>query len=291
MMTSEELSVFRQKVGKYCLEIHQSNTQSLLQTFQTFEAVNPTVSAKLFPFVRFIIDRADTVFVLAGMDKIWDAEMVQRAMNEAFMKLMYTLVPGDMEVIEQRLKEYWEIMHMHDAKRHSEKCKLLIKAGVVGKNFQSMVLTEEQEAEILADPIWGMKSQRDQLKTRWGYTEMLKDVMKRLGVENVPSFDFFGYYYKMSSHIVHADERGLRVIDERRQRHPLWLKVTNIANFTKLLRVNNEMLFWVRFVADTRLGIKKEEPPIWGTFQLHEATIRQYHSVIAAELDHYASRV
>ena len=44
---------------------------------------------QVFPIIKFIISRLDTVSVLTTNDRLWDAEIVLRSALETFLKFMY----------------------------------------------------------------------------------------------------------------------------------------------------------------------------------------------------------
>ena len=166
----------------------------------------------------FIYDRQDAQLLLLQEDRVWDAQMLARPILEAVTKLLFiTIAPKSERDI--RIREYWNDLSDINSIRQSEIAKILIQEGsteAARLPFYKLVLTESEESVLRSK--WP-KKRRQELESKWSYIEMTRWLESNINDEFTKTLSPLSHYYRMSSHLLHADESGIGIVIERSQRH------------------------------------------------------------------------
>jgi hypothetical protein len=157
--------------------------------------------------------------LLTAYAQLWEAEILVRSVLEASLKFAYLLQnPASFEV---RHREYrHDLFRIGLLKDHAKVADLL--AAVPNPDDaewrpmrERLLSDDEREAFSKAYP----KPVRSALDTRWGFTGMIRELVKSAD----PLFrDFAGLAsnYAMASHIIHADHIGTSVPSHTDRRPP-----------------------------------------------------------------------
>lgn len=172
----------------------------------------------IFPIVTFILQRLETVIELTSNYKVWDAEIVLRSAMETFVKLVYiTIAPIDDR--SKRLDEFWNSLAEINSIKMSEQAKKNLQ--IFGNSevhkiaYMPLLLPDSLENRLCEK--WPRK-ERQAIEKRWSFTEILNYIAteyKETPWENITALS---HGYRMSSHVMHGDETGIQIIEERDNR-------------------------------------------------------------------------
>lgn len=213
----------------------------------------------IFPIISFIIERIETVLDLTNSYKVWDAEIVLRSAMETFIKFMYIATTPEEERA-QRIDEFWNSLAEINSIKMSEQAKKNLQ--VFGNSevhriaYLPLLLPENLEKELREK--WTRKK-RQEVEKKWSFTEIINEIsVKGQGtpLENIIALT---HGYRMSSHVMHGDETGIQIINERNSRSE---EEKNKAYRGHFLRLFSDCLtFTTQTGALTMLylGLKKEQ--------------------------------
>lgn len=180
-------------------------------TIEQRETLGPLLSASA--------RSGESAFLLTAYGQLWDAEILVRAGFEASLKFAYMLqFPASFET------RHHEYRHDHFRigllKDHAKIVELL--AAVPNPHedewrpLRERLLSDAERDEFSAAY---PKAARSALETRWGFTGMIRELVKS-GDPLFRDFAGFAASYASASHIVHADHIGTVIpleIDTRHQ--------------------------------------------------------------------------
>lgn len=192
-------------------------------------------SKNIYQLVKFIDDRLSTVWLLTINNKLWDADIIDRSVLEALIKLNFIVyAPSDDEQI-KRLNEFWNDLWEITTLKHSEHSKMHLKH-FPDKLSQlahlSVLLTDEEEEKLRSK--WNRKD-RKALAQKWSFSEMLFSLMKDYKGQPFEMMIGLAHEYRMCSHVAHGDETGIGIIAERKSRPDKQREIVHRAHFIKLL--------------------------------------------------------
>lgn len=271
LVTPEQLSSFKKDVFDFYAAEYSRNKTELEQILQ---AVIPAIEKELpvssvsdfnltknlsteqfSTIIKYILGRANTVMMLANEELEWDGEIILRSMLEASLKLL-SIIDSEPKELAERLEQYWVTLELFESKRRSDKAKEMIKQGQPDYYFNVMVLSEQDEARLLQHPEWGNQAHRSKIKEAWSFTGILKAVVDRSFI----AIPMLSYYYKMASHVAHADATAVAVINERSKREVHHKNLASFANCLKLMGVVNSVLRWhIAAIYNLQLSLNKND--------------------------------
>jgi len=191
--------------------------------------IDPAFAGSITSFLRFIYERQETLLLLTETGRYWDAQIIARPINEALAKLLFISSAKGKER-ETRIREYWHDLSEVNALRQSDMAKRLAtdaKTEALRRPYLPMILSEEAEATLRAK--W-TKQKRKRLEQKWSYSEITSWLNERLKSRGPEILSPFSHHYKMSSHLMHADETGLGVMEERASRSPAEVSIAETAH-------------------------------------------------------------
>lgn len=196
-----------------------------------FDLLKPKISDDFDGFdkmVRFVIAQlfidchlsSESILILIGSKKSWDADIISRSVVEGSLKLMY-LLDGTDEAALEKSYEYWNVLPLFSEIRHSEKARILLNMvddpdGVQWKPIKDLVVSDERVAEIRKKY---SKSERKKLEEKWYFSGLCQE-FSNSGNEVFRSIPAIAHGYGMSSHLIHKDADGVSVVLDRCQRSP-----------------------------------------------------------------------
>lgn len=169
--------------------------------------------------LHYIGERSQSLYLLVQDQRLWDAEILLRAISEATIKCLYVCygVSADRP---QKLQEFWEMQHLDSLLRESVRAEEVMKLRTTDNPsrqvFEAMLLGKNEKAEIEA---MLPSKRRRELNQRWSFTGMVRalDAYMKSGEEKA-LFGSLLHNYGLSSHLIHADERAMSLIWDRRNR-------------------------------------------------------------------------
>ena len=197
---------------------------------ENFEEVN-----QIFPLVNFIISRLETVTTLTTSNRPWDAEIVLRSALETFVKLMFITTATGHER-SKRIDEYWNLLPEITSIKQSNQAKKNLEFFGESEThrlaYSPLILPEEVEKELRKK--WP-KSDRQRLEQKWSFSEIVLSISRENKGHPLEMLGTLTHSYRMSSHVLHGDETGVLMIEERQSRSQEEQDKVNAAHYLRLL--------------------------------------------------------
>lgn len=199
---------------------------------------------KIDPKLQFVLSQlgiscqltSESVFILIGNVKLWDSDILIRAVIEGTFKYLFLCIGNENEQ-KVKLQEYWEdIPEINRIKRHLRVQEFLSKSDAFEGNSQADewkplrdMLLDSTELNELQNRY--PRKIRQQIEQRWAFNEIAQFLAKP---ENDPggyaAMKSMNYSYGMASHMVHQDADAIGIIWERKQREPERLAAVELAH-------------------------------------------------------------
>lgn len=204
-------------------------------------------SAELVPtaqaFIRFINLRRSAMLDLARLNHLWDAQIVARSVLEALTKFLFIAWAEPPERV-KRISEYWNDLADLNSLKQSEAARGMIDWGggnpALRTPYMPMVLEPNVERHLRES--WP-KRKRKMLEQKWSYAEMSAWLRAQMKEETPEALSPLSWDYRMSSHLLHADESGIGIVLEREGRSPRDIEIVETAHFGKLASDSVMFLF------------------------------------------------
>lgn len=204
----------------------------------------------------FMSARISSTLSLVQVNFLWDAEIISRSIAECALKLIYVSI-FEKEERDKRIIEFWndhsEINSLKTTKIARETINILEKLNAkdIIIMFEAMKLDEEKEIKLRDK--WTIKAKR-QFEQKWSFFEMINAISKK--IEYMEIVQLFLFTYMRSSHLIHADETGIILIEERMSRSPKDIEIVENSHFCDLLRKTFELRIISCLSVDLALGNK-----------------------------------
>jgi len=226
---------------RYFENINVNNIELFGILKEHFDEIN-----QVFPLIKFIISRLETVSVLTTSDRLWDAEIVLRSALETFVKFIFiTTVKGDER--ENRINEYWNLLSEVSSIKQSRQAKKNLEffgeSEVHRLAYSPLILPEELEQELRKK--W-KKQDRQRLEQKWSFSEIVLAISRENKGTPLEMLVTLAFSYRMSSHVMHGDETGVLIIEERESRNQ---EEKDKANAGHYLRLMSDCSVYSAFVA------------------------------------------
>jgi hypothetical protein len=183
---------------------------------------------------------------------------------------------------------------LFEQKKFSDRAKAFIaEQNGLTSVFLGMVLTEQQELDLLANPDYGNNNYRKQLLARWSFSEIIKSIGNKLeGASTIPLIQL-NYFYKMASHLSHGDQVAMNMIEERKLREQTNYLLSTANHIVKIGRTVNEIVadticvthFFFKDIIALENWEKSFKPPLISIQKAHIflqkelAKMGEYHSL------------
>lgn len=178
--------------------------------------LDPDVGNLVGHLVSLAGERHQAATTLVQYGYLWDAEIVMRAAFEAVVKVMFVCL-ADAPERAVRVEEFWsaqgETNDLRQSRHALQELHCDTPSGPVSV-FERLVIPEEEEEERRR--VWP-KARRKLVAQKWSFTEMTEWIDKRSGSEMF-SMRRLQHSYAIASNFVHADERAIRLLYDRRTR-------------------------------------------------------------------------
>ncbi|RII32952.1 hypothetical protein D2A34_19135 [Clostridium chromiireducens] len=170
---------------------------------------NQFVSIQLF---TNLYATSESILFLVREYRVFDADILLRSVIEGSVKYIY-LMNGDLETDSEIIKEYYdlipEMQKLSEHRKAVEALELFKLYSVQKHPFETSILTEE-EINLLQEKY--PNKIRKSLEQKWGFGTLLKEIVKY----DKKYESLFGLYYaySLSSHFMHQDGEGIKMIYE-----------------------------------------------------------------------------
>ncbi len=215
---------------KYFEVINLNNLELIAILRDNLEEINP-----VYPLIEFVISRLETVTTLVIDDRIWDAEIILRSALETFVKFIF-ITSADKDEQKKRIEEYWISLAEINKLKLSEQGKKNLKHFGASEMhrlaYLPLVLSEEEENELRKK--W-TRIERQKVEQKWSFTEMIILISKAYQGKPLEMLITLTYSYRMSSHVMHGDETGIQIIQERESRSQEEYEKAHAGHYLRLL--------------------------------------------------------
>jgi len=174
---------------------------------------------------------------------VWQAEILERSLLEATVKLIYITV--DKLKISQKVEEFqYTISNINHYKRQKELTELL--DGV--KNFNEL---DKHAFQTVVNNDVDMKlnqQERKKILEKWSFNSMTKEI-DSYNIEGLNKLSYFQNYYSNTSHYIHVDIDCLDLFWERGDREKTEKDTIELAHMGREL----EDIFYFNIIRTERL--------------------------------------
>ena len=157
---------------------------------------------------------SESVLILIGNLKLWDAEILIRSIFEGTIKYLFLSI-GNMEERKNKFNEFIKILpDISHLKRHKRITTLLEFANSFPEeeadNFRKLLLSENDFNEYTKKY---PKTLIKKIEQKWSFNEMIKEIST--AYSDYKSLLGFGYIYGMNSHFIHKDGDSINLYLDR----------------------------------------------------------------------------
>jgi len=189
----------------------------------------------IFPIIKFVISRLETVSTLTTDDRIWDAEIVLRSALETLIKLLF-IINADEDEQKKRIDEYWnqlsEINSLKLSNQAITNLECFPESEAHKLAYSPIILSEEKLNQLRTK--WS-KKERQKLEQKWSFSQMIMSLSKNFNGKEFKMLEGLLYSYRMCSHVTHGDETGVLIIEERDGRSPDQKDIAYNAHYLRLI--------------------------------------------------------
>lgn len=190
---------------------------------------------EVFPLIKFIISRLETVSTLTVNNHLWDAEIVLRSALETLIKFVFiTTAKG--EERSKRIDEYWNLLSEINSIKQSMQAKKSLEffgnSEIHRLAYSKLILPDDLEQKLREK--WP-KSNRQRLEQKWSFSEIVLSISKENKGTPFEMLIALAHSYRISSHIMHGDETGVLIIDERDSRTKAEQDKANAGHYLRLM--------------------------------------------------------
>lgn len=201
---------------------------------------------RIDPKLQFVLQQlgnschltSESVFLLISNVKLWDSDILIRAVIEGTFKYLFLCV-GSQEERETKLNEYWEdLPEINRIKRHLRVEEFLAKVEKSNleewKPLQDMLLDSDELSDLQNRY---PRKMRQQIEQKWAFNEIAQTLSKiDVAFGDYRAMKSMNFSYGMASHLVHQDADAISIIWDRYQRENERFEAIQIAHGARGLR-------------------------------------------------------
>lgn len=189
--------------------------------------------------LRLLLDSchltSESILLLVGNRKFWDADALVRSVVEGTAKFAY-LCYGNADEVEAKVREFDELLPIASELRRHERACAFMAAVDDPENpewlpFKELVLSAARVDELRKKL---PPTVRKALSQKWSFSGLLREF-----TNSGPPFLKFAshllYGYGMSSHVLHQDSDGVGMIWERNNRDAVRREAVELAHAARIL--------------------------------------------------------
>lgn len=188
----------------------------------------------------FIHERIDSMQILISQNCLWDADILLRPIAEACVKLAFISCFNDEDGNNEKVKEFWiDLSEINRLKESKQVAQIVADLNIESETLNDLIISEDEESTLREK--W-TKSNRQKVEQPWSYNEMIKTISK---VSNHREILCLNRNFTMSSHLIHADETALGVIQDRKNRDNEDKQLSHNSHIRRLYSDSATLYFWV----------------------------------------------
>ena len=215
----------------------------ILECFHLAETLLNDNQTETDPLIAFVLAQlnidchlsSESVLLLIGEQKEWDADLIARSVMEGTFKFTYML-DGDTEEIKTKVNEYWHLLPQFAVIKHSERAESFL-SEVPNRDspewlpLQNLILDDSGISSIRNKY---SRKERMAFEEKWSFSGICKAFSKSEN-SGLNLFSKLIYSYGMSSQMVHKDADGIGMAWERSQRSPDRLAAVQLGHSARLI--------------------------------------------------------
>jgi hypothetical protein len=167
----------------------------------------------------FADERAESVLRLVRGGCLWDADIIFRCFNEAYVKFLFLCFLNESEresSISEFMNDLWAVHDLRTSERSEE---LLSVKDIPPGLTRALKELTRPGAEIAKLKTLYPSKRRDALSKKWSFPNMVLEVSRFFEeTHGTKGFVSMLHQYGLSSHFVHADETALGIMEDRANR-------------------------------------------------------------------------
>ncbi|WP_313611863.1 DUF5677 domain-containing protein [Chryseobacterium arthrosphaerae] len=205
----------------------------------------------ILPLVDFILTRIGTITELIRKEQLWDGEIILRSALETLVKMVFITSSSGKERAE-RIDEYWNCLAEINSLKMSEQAKKSLQyfgESELHRVAYSPLLLQEDEENQLREK-WP-KKKRQIMEQKWSFSSMITSISNLYKGEPLEMISALSHSYRMSSHVMHGDETGIMIIQERESRDTQEREKANNGHFIRLI---SDCVTYTSFVASEAMN-------------------------------------
>lgn len=192
-------------------------------------------SNEIFHFQQIVVScqlTSESICILIGDRKIWDADILCRTILEGTIKLLY-MTQGTEQEKEERFNEFWNLQpHFEKFKKSKKASQLLTVLDKFDdekfKFVKDMIVNEEEMKEFETKY---PRRIRKSLDMRWSFNNIIECLSK----EYIEQIIGLTYSYNFSSNLVHMDALGINIVRERVGRGEYKSEAADLAHAARII--------------------------------------------------------
>ncbi len=191
-------------------------------------------------FHTFIHERIDSMQILISYNCLWDADIILRPIAEACVKLAFISCFNDKDGNNEKVKEFWtDLSEINRLKESKQVAQIVADLNIKSESLNDLIIPEEEEIKLREK--W-TKSNRQKAEQPWSYNEMIKTISKESNHKEILCLN---RNFTMSSHLIHADETALGVIQDRKTRNNDDKTLSVNAHIRRLFSDSVTLYLWI----------------------------------------------
>lgn len=188
----------------------------------------------------FIHERIDSMQILISYNCLWDADILLRPIAEACVKLAYISCFNDENGNNEKVKEFWtDLSEINRLKESKQVVQILTETKIESNTLNDLIIHKEEEIALREK--W-TKSNRQKIEQSWSYNEMIKTISKEV---NHREIFLLNRNFTISSHLIHADETALGVIQDRKIRENKDKLLSQNSHIGRLYNDSITLYLWI----------------------------------------------
>lgn len=216
--------------------IHLLDARDIVKTDGLFEVCHN--------MLRALNQSTDSIFLLLGANRPWDASILLRSVIEGSAKFCYMLTAPSLEEEERRMNEYMYVLSKKELGSLEQPVARFLHGACGRGNARARV--EELKRVIDEGKVQSGESRPlAEINQKWKFWEVARVLRKECGIWSRMG-DLWEYRYAMSNDLVHKTDSGCGEMVERADRQPDYRDASDKAHAASLL-FDTCMLWYLRY--------------------------------------------
>jgi hypothetical protein len=221
-------------------KLHESSLNSLTTIrdevqylFSTNHSIDASIDLTLKKLFWYMGSRSQAVSFMASWGYIWDAEIILRSFYETAAKVLF-ICSSEAADKPKLVEEFWNDLGPVNDRRTAQKAPHT--AEVFARNsLSASVFSMLQDPKIFDLSPPGNREHRKRLEKKWSFSEIIEALHLRSG-KGMPLVGIKSllHIYGMASHIAHADEAAMRLMEDIATRESEERKVLDTAHVARI---------------------------------------------------------